>query len=179
MLFHKLLSARLIVFKTNKQTKNTSGKKLKYHGVPEGGASRTSKGATDSPACHWAAVGHYSSGGWAGAESGHPFCKSWPSLSFLSEKDQQSSKKVNWWATTLVVRGQRVDVNLCSTCAKVENYCHSCLKKLPKIPEKVWPTTSVKGGRERRGHQTCQKVEDEKFDFIFKLYFVIFPVDSG
>ena len=76
MLFHKLLSARLIVFKTNKQTKNTSGKKLKYHRVPEGGASRTSKGATDSPACHWAAVGHYSSGGWAGAESGHPSCKS-------------------------------------------------------------------------------------------------------
>ena len=55
---------------TSKQTKNTSGKKLKYHGVPEGGASRTSKGATDSPACR-AALGHYSSGGWGGAVSGH------------------------------------------------------------------------------------------------------------
>ena len=91
-------------------------------------------------------------------------------------------KKGNWWGTILlVVRGQRVDINLSSTSAEVENYCHSCLKKYknPKKGEKVWPTTRVKGGRGRRGHQTCQKVEDEKFNFIFKLYFVIFSVDSG
>ena len=164
MLFHRLLSARLIVFKT----KNTSGKKLKYHGVPEGGASRTSKGATDSPACR-AALGHYSSGGWAGAESGHPSCKSCHSC---LKKINNPKKKVNWWATTLVVRGLRVDINLCTTSAEVENYCHSCLKKYQKSPKR-WKSQG------RRGHQTCQKVEDEKFNFIFKLYFVSFPVDSG
>ena len=92
-----MLSAGLIVFK---QTKNTSGKK--YHGVPEGGASRTSKGATDSPACR-AALGHYSSWGWAGVESGHPSFKSCHSC---LKKINNPKKKVNWWATTLVGDGR-------------------------------------------------------------------------
>ena len=66
------------------------------------------------------------------------------------KKINNPQKKGNWWGTILlVVRGQRVDINLSSTSAEVENYCHSCLKKYknPKKGEKVWPTTRVKGGR--------------------------------
>ena len=135
-----MLSAGLIVFK---QTKNTSGKKLKYHGVPEGGASRTSKGATDSPACR-AALGHYFSGGWAGAESGHPSCKNCHSC---LKKINNPKKK-----SEVVVRGQRVDINQCSTSAEVENYCHSCLKKYQKSPKR-WKSVA---------HYKCEGWSREK-----------------
>ena len=77
---------------------------------------------------------------------------------------------VREWTSTCVQLPQKLKIIVILVSKNTKN---------PQKGEKVWPTTSVKGGQGRRGHQTCQKVEDEKFNFIFKLYFVSFPVDSG